>query len=239
MKIQSSEKLIELVKSMLNSATSSILFITYKMDQEVASEILLKAASGVETTIITNDRDWARWLTNQREAYKRDEEIKLNKELQRIQSLYSQILYFTIIISVLIVGLDSFLYFVVINRFIYYINIFLSIVVIVLLVYYGIKRRKSLSTQINILRENLQELTQEINQIREKIGKKLKIIEINKELTFSIISCDDKIIMSSAPLKFANIAHSLHIVLEISKDTLNQIIKQITEEDNNLSENKK
>ncbi|MEM0165037.1 MAG: hypothetical protein QXW30_04745 [Saccharolobus sp.] len=238
MKIQSSEKLIELVKSMLNSATSSILFITYKMDQEAASEILLKAASGVETTIITNDRDWARWLTNQREAYKRDEEIKLNKELQRIQSLYSQILYFTIIISVLIVGLDSFLYFV-INRFIYYINISLSIVVIALLVYYGIKRRKSLSTQINILRENLQELTQEINQIREKIGKKLKIIEINKELTFSIISCDDKIIMSSAPLKFANIVHSLHIVLEISKDTLNQIIKQITEEDNNLSENKK
>ncbi|MEM0304602.1 MAG: hypothetical protein QW685_06100, partial [Saccharolobus sp.] len=63
--------------------------------------------------------------------------------------------------------------------------------------------------------------------------------EINKELTFSIISCDDKIIMSSAPLKFANMVNSLHIVLEISKDTLNQIIKQITEEDNNLSENKK
>lgn len=223
--LKDSEKLLDMIKDMLKSATSSILLVTYKLDQDSASELLVKAASGVETVVITSDKDWARWLNNQRDSYKRDEEIKLGNELKRAQLLYVQILYFVILISFIIIGVDILLFFIIGNMI--YIDLILSTVAIILIVYYGLRRRKQLLTQINLLRENFQNLTQEINQVRDKIKEKLKIIETNKELTFSVLSCDDRTIIFSAPFKLSTVTNSVHIVTEISKEFLNQVINSL------------
>ncbi|WP_338603939.1 hypothetical protein V6M85_05365 [Sulfolobus tengchongensis] len=227
-KFEESKKLIDLVKSMLVTATSSILVVTYSIDQEAASEILTRAASGVNTLVVTSDKNWARWLINQREAYKKDEENRLKKELERSQSLYKQITYFTIIIPVLIGVVDLLLLLFTMIREIIYLDLLLSLLAIGLIVYYGIRRRRQTLSQISVLRENLRNLVQETSQIRNEIKEKLKIIEVDKQLSFSILSCDDKAILFSAPFRFSSLESSIHILTEISKDIVNQIVNLIT-----------
>ncbi|TRM80369.1 hypothetical protein DJ522_08620 [Sulfolobus sp. F3] len=191
------------------------------MDQEAAKELLLKAASGVKTTIITSDKNWAGWLSVQREVYKKDEEAKLNSELSNAQRTYNRLIYLGVIISVLIVIADVMIYFIlnmqhmVLN--IYYI-VLLSVVAILLINYYAFKRRKQMISQINILRENLQNLMQEVNQVRNKIKEKLNVIQIDKKVSFSILSCDEKVILFSAPFVISDLVNSIHVVMEVSKD---------------------
>ncbi len=221
LQIYEGEKLLDTIKSMLNTATSSILLVTYKMDQEAAKELLLKAASGVKTTIITNDKNWAGWLNAQREVYRRDEEVKLNSELSTTQRTYTLLRYLGVIISALIVIADVMIYFIlnmqhmVMN--IYYI-VLLSVVVILLINYYAFKRRKQIISQINILRENLQNLVEEVSQVRNKIKEKLNVIQIDKKVSFSILSCDEKAILFSAPFVVSDLTNSIHIVMEVNKD---------------------
>lgn len=152
---------------MLASATSSILIVTYSIDQEAASEILTRAASGVNTVLVTADKDWARWLKNQSEAYKKDEEKRLYRELRRNESIYVQIIYFTSIISIAIAIIDIILYFMM-GSLIYY-DVPLSLIAIGFLIYYGIRKRREALSQISILRESVQNFVQEVSQIRDKI----------------------------------------------------------------------
>ncbi|AKA72485.1 hypothetical protein SULI_00150 [Saccharolobus solfataricus] len=224
-KFEESSRLLEAIKSMLASATSSILIVTYGIDQEAASEILTKAASGVNTVLVTADKDWARWLKNQAEAYKKDEEKRLYRELRRNETIYTQIIYFTLIISIAIAIIDIILYFMM-GTLVYY-DVPLSIIAIGFLIYYGIRRRKEALSQISILRESAQNFVQEVGQIRQKIKEKLKIIEIDNQVSFSIVSCDDKTILFSAPLKFSMEKSSVHVVMEISKQLADQLVNLI------------
>ncbi|QGA53382.1 hypothetical protein GFS03_01680 [Sulfolobus sp. E5-1-F] len=225
-KFEESSRLLETIKSMIASATSSILIVTYGIDQDAASEILNKAASGVNTVLVTADKDWARWLKNQSEAYKKDEENRLYKELRRNEAIYVQIIYFTLIISIAIAIMDIVLYFV-IGNLIYY-DVPLSLIAIGILIYYGIRKRREALSQISILRESIQNFVQEVGQIRDKIKEKLKIIEIDKQVSFSIVSCDDKTILFSAPLKFSIEKPSVHAVMEISKQLADQLVNLIS-----------
>ncbi|MEM3863947.1 MAG: hypothetical protein QW699_05595, partial [Metallosphaera sp.] len=94
MELLSTQELLERVGKMINSSVERIVVLTGKLSELLAQDLLRKAASGIDVTLITSDLNWGRWLENRAKGYMREEEEKISKEIKKLSEsieLYSRL----------------------------------------------------------------------------------------------------------------------------------------------------
>lgn len=76
MKIEVTGNIFPKIMELLNRATDEITIATGGFSEDFIDAIVNRAASGVQTTIITSDKNWARWLENQKLAIRKTMKIE-------------------------------------------------------------------------------------------------------------------------------------------------------------------
>ncbi|MQL55659.1 hypothetical protein [Acidianus ambivalens] len=227
MKIEYAKNIFPKIMELLNRATDEITIATGGFSEDFIEAIINRAASGVQTTIITSDKNWARWLANQKISYKKDEENKIRKSYLRLRDkiiIYSRLRYIILIISISIVivllirntihslvTLISFIIIIIINiiQFIYIRNMI-----------------KAEESKLNMLNIEVQKTLDELTSTRNILAKKLNIIESNA-LSFSIVIIDNKSLLLSCNLNSRN-SSDIIIYDEIQKNDATKLISYIT-----------
>ncbi|MFP3218311.1 hypothetical protein [Acidianus sp.] len=227
MKIEYAKNIFPKIMELLNRATDEITIATGGFSEDFIEAIINRAASGVQTTIITSDKNWARWLENQKISYKKDEENKIRKSYLRLRDkiiIYSRLRYIILIISISIVivllirntihslvTLISFIIIIIINiiQFIYIRNMI-----------------KAEESKLNMLNIEVQKTLDELTSTRNILAKKLNIIESNA-LSFSIVIIDNKSLLLSCNLNSKN-SSDIIMYEEIQKNSAIKLISYIT-----------
>jgi ABC-type multidrug transport system fused ATPase/permease subunit len=227
MKIEYAKNIFPKIIELLNRATDEITIATGGFSEDFIEAIINRAASGVQTTIITSDKNWARWLENQKISYKKDEENKIRKSYLRLRDkiiIYSRLRYIILIISIsivivllirntihLLVTLISFIIIIIINiiQFIYIRNMI-----------------KAEESKLNMLNIEVQKTLDELTSTRNILAKKLNIIESNA-LSFSIVIIDNKSLLLSCNLNSKN-SSDIIMYEEIQKNNAIKLISYIT-----------
>ncbi|MEM4146841.1 MAG: hypothetical protein QXH41_04095, partial [Metallosphaera sp.] len=101
MELLSTQELLERVGKMINSSVERIVVLTGKLSELLAQDLLRKAASGIDVTLITSDLNWGRWLENRAKGYMREEEEKISKEIKKLSEsieLYSRLPWIVLVL---------------------------------------------------------------------------------------------------------------------------------------------
>ncbi|MFP3162269.1 MAG: hypothetical protein RXQ75_00250 [Acidianus hospitalis] len=227
MKIEYAKNIFPNIIELLNRATDEITIATGGFSEDFIEAIINRAASGVQTTIITSDKNWARWLENQKISYKKDEENKIRKSYLRLRDkiiIYSRLRYIILIISISIVIV--LLIRNVIHSLVTLISFIIIIIINIIQFIYIRNMIKAEESKLNMLNIEVQKTLDELTSTRNILAKKLNIIE-SSALSFSIVIIDNKSLLLSCNLNSKN---SSDIVMyeEIQKNDAIKLISYIT-----------
>ncbi|MUM65280.1 hypothetical protein D1867_08525 [Acidianus infernus] len=227
MKIEYAKNIFPKIMELLNRATDEITIATGGFSEDFIEAIINRAASGVQTTIITSDKNWARWLANQKISYKKDEENKIKKSYLRLRDkiiIYSRLRYIILIISI------SILIVLLIRNTIHsLVTLISSIIIIIINIIQFIYIRNMIKVEeskLNMLNIEVQKTLDELTSTRNILAKKLNIIESNA-LSFSIVIIDNKSLLLSCNLNSKN-SSDIIIYDEIQKNDAIKLISYIT-----------
>jgi hypothetical protein len=227
MKIEYAKNIFPKIIELLNRATDEITIATGGFSEDFIEAIINRAASGVQTTIITSDKNWARWLENQKISYKKDEENKIRKSYLRLRDkiiIYSRLRYIILIISISIVIV--LLIRNTIHSLVTLISFMIIIIINIIQFVYIRNMIKAEESKLNMLNIEVQKTLDELTSTRNILAKKLNIIESNA-LSFSIVIIDNKSLLLSCNLNSKN-SSDIIIYDEIQKNKAIKLISYIT-----------
>ncbi|MDT7900788.1 MAG: hypothetical protein RRE78_02630 [Acidianus sp.] len=227
MKIEYAKNIFPKIMELLNRATDEITIATGGFSEDFIEAIINRAASGVQTTIITSDKNWARWLENQKLSYKKDEENKIKRDYLKLRDkiiIYSRLRYIILVISMsiaIILLIRSSIHS--LETLILYIS--LGIINIIQFIYIRniVKVEES---KLNMVNLEVQKTLDELTSTRNILAKKLNIIESNT-LSFSIVIIDNKSLLLSCNLNSRN-SSDIIMYEEIQKNNAIKLISYIT-----------
>ncbi|BDC18379.1 hypothetical protein [Acidianus sp. HS-5] len=227
MKIEVTGNIFPKIMELLNRATDEITIATGGFSEDFIDAIVNRAASGVQTTIITSDKNWARWLENQKISYKKDDENRIKKSYLSLRDkiiIYSRLRYIILVISISII----LIFFI---RSMMYSFIFLtvtSILVIINIIQFLYMRKmiKKRENELSTLNIEVQKTSDELASTRNTLSKKLNIIESNP-LSFSVVIIDNKSYLLACNLNSKNQSEIIAYD-EIQKNDAIKIISYIT-----------
>jgi Fe-S cluster biosynthesis and repair protein YggX len=227
MKIEYAKNIFPKIMELLNRATDEITIATGGFSEDFIEAIINRAASGVQTTIITSDKNWARWLENQKLSYKKDEENKIKRDYLKLRDkiiIYSRLRYIILVISMsiaIILLIRSSIHS--LETLILYVS--LGIINIIQFIYIR-NTVKIEESKLNMVNLEVQKTLDELTSTRNTLAKKLNIIESNT-LSFSIVIIDNKSLLLSCNLNSKN-SSDIIMYEEIQKDNAIKLISYIT-----------
>jgi Fe-S cluster biosynthesis and repair protein YggX len=227
MKIEYAKNIFPKIMELLNRATDEITIATGGFSEDFIEAIINRAASGVQTTIITSDKNWARWLENQKLSYKKDEENKIKRDYLKLRDkiiIYSRLRYIILVISMsiaIILLIRSSIHS--LETLILYAS--LGIINIIQFIYIR-NTVKVEESKLNMVNLEVQKTLDELTSTRNILAKKLNIIESNT-LSFSIVIIDNKSLLLSCNLNSKN-SSDIIIYDEIQKNNAIKLISYIT-----------
>ena len=227
MKIEYAKNIFPKIMELLNRATDEITIATGGFSEDFIEAIINRAASGVQTTIITSDKNWARWLENQKLSYKKDEENKIKRDYLKLRDkiiIYSRLRYIILVISIsiaIILLIRSSIHS--LETLILYIS--LGIINIIQFIYIR-NTVKVEESKLNMVSLEVQKTLDELTSTRNILAKKLNIIESNT-LSFSIVIIDNKSLLLSCNLNSKN-SSDIIMYEEIQKNDAIKLISYIT-----------
>jgi len=227
MKIEYAKNIFPKIMELLNRATDEITIATGGFSEDFIEAIINRAASGVQTTIITSDKNWARWLENQKLSYKKDEENKIKRDYLKLRDkiiIYSRLRYIILVISMsiaIILLIRSSIHS--LETLILYVS--LGIINIIQFIYIR-NTVKVEESKLNMVNLEVQKTLDELTSTRNILAKKLNIIESNT-LSFSIVIIDNKSLLLSCNLNSKN-SSDIIMYEEIQKDNAIKLISYIT-----------
>ncbi|MFP3164386.1 MAG: phospholipase D-like domain-containing protein [Acidianus sp.] len=227
MKIEYAKNIFPKIMELLNRATDEITIATGRFSEDFIEAIINRAASGVQTTIITSDKNWARWLENQKLSYKKDEENKIKRDYLKLRDkiiIYSRLRYIILVISMsiaIILLIRSSIHS--LETLILYVS--LGIINIIQFIYIR-NTVKVEESKLNMVNLEVQKTLDELTSTRNTLAKKLNIIESNT-LSFSIVIIDNKSLLLSCNLNSKN-SSDIIMYEEIQKDNAIKLISYIT-----------
>ena len=227
MKIEYAKNIFPKIMELLNRATDEITIATGGFSEDFIEAIINRAASGVQTTIITSDKNWARWLENQKLSYKKDEENKIKRDYLKLRDkiiIYSRLRYIILVISMsiaIILLIRSSIHS--LETLILYVS--LGIINIIQFIYIR-NTVKVEESKLNIVNLEVQKTLDELTSTRNILAKKLNIIESNT-LSFSIVIIDNKSLLLSCNLNSKN-SSDIIMYEEIQKNNAIKLISYIT-----------
>jgi len=227
MKIEYAKNIFPKIMELLNRATDEITIATGGFSEDFIEAIINRAASGVQTTIITSDKNWARWLENQKLSYKKDEENKIKRDYLKLRDkiiIYSRLRYIILVISMsiaIILLIRSSIHS--LETLILYVS--LGIINIIQFIYIR-NTVKVEESKLNMVNLEVQKTLDELTSTRNILAKKLNIIESNT-LSFSIVIIDNKSLLLSCNLNSKN-SSDIIMYEEIQKNNAIKLISYIT-----------
>ncbi|BBG22746.1 hypothetical protein [Sulfuracidifex tepidarius] len=224
--VESSSKIYDGLSSSINKASTEIIVVTPKLDQELAESLLSRSASGVNVRLITSDRVWSKWLENSRASYRVADEKKIEQNLQELEhnmSLFSRLPY---IIAVILYAISSIAFLRV--GYIISVSLFVISTAVFLFSFYfiRIKKLKDVSNQYNISKESLNSFHEQSKSIREEIAKHLRIDE-SREIGFSVVCSDSECYLTSMPLTRSK-EDQYHFFYKVNYEEVISLISQIS-----------
>ncbi len=227
MKVEVARNIFPKIMELLNRATDEITIATGGFSEDYIDAIINRAASGVQTTIITSDKNWARWLENQKTSYKKDEENRIKKSYSSLRDkiiIYSRLRYIILVISISII-------LVLFIRDSTYLFTFLAVmsaiaianIIQFLYIRNVIRKKENELTTLNI---EVQKTSDELASTRNALSKKLNVIESNP-LSFSVIIIDNKSFLLACNLDSKNQSEIIAYD-EIQKNDAIKLISYIT-----------
>ncbi|MEM2662750.1 MAG: hypothetical protein QW665_05770, partial [Metallosphaera sp.] len=196
MELIETQEVFDRVSQLINSATERLIVLTDRIRDSIAQDLLRKAGSGVDVKLITSDLNWARWLENRAKGYMKDEEEKISQE---VQELSNKIEFFNRVpwIALVVVGA---VWIVLLVRGLRGLEMIPALLVglgvIYYIMYYSYKRRRSYREEIAVKAESRERIAEEYKGVRESLSKHLHVIEIDFELSFSVIISDASAIIT-------------------------------------------
>lgn len=227
MKIEYAKNIFPKIMELLNRATDEITIATGGFSEDFIEAIINRAASGVKTTIITSDKNWARWLENQKLSYKKDEENRIKRDYLKLRDkiiIYSRLRYIILVISMsiaIILLIRSSIHS--LETLILYVS--LGIINIIQFIYIR-NTVKVEESKLNMVNLEVQKTLDELTSTRNILAKKLNIIESNT-LSFSIVIIDNKSLLLSCNLNSKN-SSDIIMYEEIQKNNAIKLISYIT-----------
>ncbi|BBL46582.1 hypothetical protein MJ1HA_0681 [Metallosphaera sedula] len=221
------QEVFDRVSQLINSATERLIVLTDRIRDSIAQDLLRKAGSGVDVKLITSDLNWARWLENRAKGYMKDEEEKISQE---VQELSNKIEFFNRVpwIALVVVGA---VWIVLLVRGLRGLEMIPALLVglgvIYYIMYYSYKRRRSYREEIAVKAENRERIAEEYKGVRESLSKHLHVIEIDFELSFSVIISDTSAIITSTPLETEK-ERGYHVFTELEVEEAMKIVDSIT-----------
>ncbi|ABP94749.1 MULTISPECIES: hypothetical protein [Metallosphaera] len=227
MELIETQEVFDRVSQLINSATERLIVLTDRIRDSIAQDLLRKAGSGVDVKLITSDLNWARWLENRAKGYMKDEEEKISQE---VQELSNKIEFFNRVpwIALVVVGA---VWIVLLVRGLRGLEMIPALLVglgvIYYIMYYSYKRRRSYREEIAVKAENRERIAEEYKGVRESLSKHLHVIEIDFELSFSVIISDTSAIITSTPLETEK-ERGYHVFTELEVEEAMKIVDSIT-----------
>ncbi|EHP70843.1 MAG: hypothetical protein RXS23_02115 [Metallosphaera yellowstonensis] len=226
MELLTTEEVFNRIRGMINSATKRVVILTDKLNETLVEDLERKAASGVDVRVVTPDLNWARWLKNRPLSYRREEEERLNKEIERLSSwveIYNRLpwIVLTIVgaswIVLLLRGVKGALIlpFLVVGLLAIYMTMFISY-----------RRKRSCKEEMAVKSEDKKRIEEELLNIRENLSKHIEVDEIDYELSFSIIVADADGLFTSTPLQTAK-ERGYHMSMRFDVDEATRLIEEI------------
>ncbi|MCH1772096.1 MULTISPECIES: hypothetical protein [Metallosphaera] len=227
MELIETQEVFDRVSQLINSATERLIVLTDRIRDSIAQDLLRKAGSGVDVKLITSDLNWARWLENRAKGYMKDEEEKISQE---VQELSNKIEFFNRVpwIALVVVGA---VWIVLLVRGLRGLEMIPALLVglgvIYYIMYYSYKRRRSYREEIAVKAESRERIAEEYKGVRESLSKHLHVIEIDFELSFSVIISDASAIITSTPLETEK-ERGYHVFTELEVEEAMKIVDSIT-----------
>ncbi|MEL9969498.1 MAG: hypothetical protein QXR57_03765 [Metallosphaera sp.] len=217
MELLSTQELLERVGKMINSSVERIVVLTGKLSELLAQDLLRKAASGIDVTLITSDLNWGRWLENRAKGYMREEEEKISKEIKKLSEsieLYSRLPW---IVLVLVGAIWIVLFLRRLGQLEIIGSIVVGLAVFSYVFYFSYKRRRDCKEEITVKVENRKRMSEEYKGIRESLAKKMHVIEVDFDISFSVVISDSSAIITSTPLETES-ERGYHVITELSSE---------------------
>ncbi|QKR00368.1 hypothetical protein GWK48_08275 [Metallosphaera tengchongensis] len=226
MELLETQELFERIRSMINSSSQTLILLTDKISDFIAEDLLRKAGSGVDVTLITGDLNWARWLENKATGYMKDEEEKISQEIRALSErieLYGRIPWITLTV----IGA---IWIILLIRGVKGAEILLAILIglaaLFGITFFSLRKRSSCTQEITVKFENKQRIADEYKGVRESLSKHLHIDEIEFEVSFTVIVSDNEAVITSTPLSTGK-EKGYHVVTDISRDDAMKIVDHI------------
>jgi ABC-type multidrug transport system fused ATPase/permease subunit len=197
--VESSKEIYNNLLSAINKASSKVLVVTEKLDQDVAEALLSRAASGIDIKLITSDNVWSKWLANSKLSYRIGDEKKIQEELNELEHQITLFSRLPIIVAVILYAISFVLFLKYGSIFLLFSLIISTLITIIIFYYIKSKRLKEMYNQYNISKENLNNFQEQSKAFRNEISKRLEINE-SKDIGFTIICCDSDCFITSMPL---------------------------------------
>ncbi len=224
--VESSSKIYDGLSASINKASSDVIVITPKLDQELAELLLSRSASGVNVRLVTSDRVWSKWLENSKVSYRVAEEKKIERDLQELEHSMNLLSRLPYLIAVILYAISLIAFLKV--GYLISISLFIASTVIFLfsLYFVRLKRLKDLNNQYNISKESLNSFHEQSKSIREEISKHLRVDE-SREIGFSVLCSDSECYITSMPLA-RSIEDQYHFFYKVNYEEVMSLISEIS-----------
>ncbi|BCS92724.1 hypothetical protein L3N51_00617 [Metallosphaera sp. J1] len=226
MELLETQEVFERVSQLINSATERLIVLTDKLRDSIAQDLLRKAGSGVDVRLITSDLNWARWLENRAKGYMKDEEEKISQEIQELSNkieLYTRLPWIVLVtvgavwVVLLIKG---------IRGLEIVPALLLGLGIIYYMLYFSYRKRKACREEVAVKVESRERMAEEYKGVRESLTKHLHVVEIDFELSFSVIVSDSNAMITSTPLETEK-EKGYHVYTELEVEDAMKIINSI------------
>ncbi len=223
--VETSEKIYSSLLSSMSKATTEVIILTPKVDQEFAEGLLAKAGSGVNVRLITSDKIWSKWLQNSKDVYRVADEKKIEEDLRELESNMSRLSRVPYILAAILYAL-SIVIFIKIDYILSLISFIVSTIIFISLLYYiKSKKIKEMSNQYNIAKESLDNFHEQSKNIRDKIASHLKVDE-SKGIGFSVLCADSECYLTSMSMSKSN-EEEIHFFYKIDYKQVSDLISAI------------
>ncbi|NON61784.1 MULTISPECIES: hypothetical protein [Acidianus] len=232
MEIGKSQDISKKVSSMINSAIESIVVLSGEIGIDLAKEIVRKAASGVNTSIITSDAQLANFLEDYRHNYGQEMLKSLHLEilnLNRKISILARIPFVVLVLSIaaLIVTFIRDGY----TSLSFIVLILITVPLTIIIFFVTRRMRGKLESETGVKNDNYQRTLEEYKELKENLRKRLHITLVPEKINFSILIADNNSLLTSGKLEIYggsnNSRNELVLTEEMSKDNALKIISFI------------
>lgn len=226
MDLMSTEEVFSRIRGLINSATKRIVIVTDRLNETLVEDLVRKAASGVDVRVVTEDLNWARWLKNRAISYRREDEDRLIKEIDRLSfkiGVYDRLpwIVFTLLgafwIVLLLRGIRG--------------PLILLFLLVGLASLYGImvlshRKKKVLSEELAVKSEDRKRIEEELSSLRENLGKHMEVNELDYELSFTLLVADAEGLFTSTPMQTLK-ERGYHVTMRFDVDETMRLIEQL------------